>query len=70
MHEEATSISVPSSVAASTSQNENGTTPAVSVVAADVELEVTVADKVELVPFSSNSGGKLQQHPNLWFAGY
>lgn len=61
MHEEATSMSVPSSVAASTSQNENGTTPTVSVVTADVELDVTVEENVDIqVPFSSNSGGKFQ----------
>lgn len=64
MHEEATSMSVPSSVAASTTQNENGTTPTVSVVTAEVELNVTVDnDNVDLqVPFSSNSGGNLM-HP-------
>lgn len=64
MHEEATSMSVPSSVAASTTQNENGTTPTVSVVTAEVELNVSVDnDNVDLqVPFSSNSGGKLN-HP-------
>lgn len=59
MHEEATSMSVPSSVAASTAQNENGTST-VSVVNAEVDLEVTTDnDNVELqVPFSTNSGGK------------
>lgn len=64
MHEEATSMSVPSSVAASTTQNENGTTPTVSVVTAEVELNVSVDnDNVDLqVPFSSNSGGNLM-HP-------
>lgn len=64
MHEEATSMSVPSSVAASTTQNENGTTPTVSVVTAEVELNnVTVDnDNVDLqVPFSSNSGGNSKQ---------
>lgn len=60
MHEEATSMSGPSSVAASTSHNQNGTAAPVSVVSADVELEpiVTDNDNVELqVSFSSNSGG-------------
>lgn len=66
MHEEATSMSVPGSVAASTTQNENGTTPTVSVVTAEVELNVTVDnDNVDLqVPFSSNSGGN-SKRPNL-----
>ncbi|XP_056630704.1 LOW QUALITY PROTEIN: nuclear hormone receptor FTZ-F1 [Diorhabda sublineata] len=59
MHEETTGMSVPSSVAVSTVQNENGTSTTVSVVNAEVELEVvTDNDNVELqVPFSSNSGG-------------
>lgn len=58
MHEEATSMSVPSSVAASTVQSENGTST-VSVVNAEVDLETTTDnDNVELqVPFSTNSGG-------------
>lgn len=64
MHEEATGMSVPSSVAASTAQNENGTTTTVSVVNAEVELEVaTDNDNVELqVPFSTNSGGNFPLH--------
>lgn len=58
MHEEATSMSVPGSVAASTVQSENGTST-VSVVNAEVDLEATTDnDNVELqVPFSTNSGG-------------
>lgn len=64
MHEEATSMSVPCSVAVSTSHNQNGTTaPLVSVVTADVDLEVSQDhhDNVELeVPFSTNSGGNFQ----------
>lgn len=66
MHEEATSMSVPSSVAASTTQNENGTTPTVSVVTAEVEINVSVDnDNVDLqVPFSSNSGGNCNATPN------
>lgn len=61
MHEEATSMSVPCSVAASTTtQNQNGTTATVSVVTADVDLDITPEnDNVDLqVPFSSNSTGK------------
>lgn len=63
MHEEATSISVPCSVAASTSQNENGT-PTAALVSAEVDLdvatEVSVEENVDLqVPFPTNSGGKL-----------
>lgn len=59
MHEEATSMSVPGSVAASTAQNENGTST-VSVVNADVDLEAAADnDNAELqVPFATNSGGK------------
>lgn len=73
MHEEATSMSVPSSVAVSTavvqqqSVQENGntttTTPttnniAVVVNAEDIELN-TETDNIDLqVPFSSNSAGK------------
>lgn len=65
MHEEATSMSVPSSVAASTTQNENGTTPTVSVVTAEVDLNVD-NDNVDLqVPFSSNSGGNHSKHPQV-----
>lgn len=57
MHEEATSMSVPSSVAASTSHGQNGTA------AVDVELDPltadnSVSDNVELqVSYSSNSAG-------------
>lgn len=65
MHEEATSMSVPCSVAVSTSHNQqNGTTTAgqiVSVVTADVELEVSQDHDVNVeleVPFSTSSGGK------------
>ncbi|KAB0799295.1 hypothetical protein PPYR_07175 [Photinus pyralis] len=64
MHEEATSISVPSSVAASTTQsNQNGTTAAATVsivTTADVDLDITPENEnnVELeVPFSSSSTG-------------
>ncbi|VEN49527.1 unnamed protein product, partial [Callosobruchus maculatus] len=58
MHEEATSMSVPGSVAVSTGQTENGTST-ISVENADLDLEVTTDDdNVELqMSFSSNSGG-------------
>nr|AJF93909.1 FTZ F1 beta [Leptinotarsa decemlineata] len=59
MHEEATSMSVPSSVAASTApQNENGIST-VSVVNAEVDLEVSTDNgNIDLqVPFSASSGG-------------
>ncbi|GJQ79014.1 hypothetical protein Trydic_g175 [Trypoxylus dichotomus] len=65
MHEEATSMSVPCSVAVSTSHNQNGTTagpPLVSVVTGDVDLEVSQDHDVNVeleVPFSTTStGGK------------
>ncbi|KAL3275511.1 hypothetical protein HHI36_020270 [Cryptolaemus montrouzieri] len=58
MHEEATSMSVPSSVAVSTVQNENNNTPS-AVITADVNLEITPDNgNIEIeVPFSSDSGG-------------
>ncbi|KAK4873380.1 hypothetical protein RN001_015409 [Aquatica leii] len=61
MHEEATSISVPGSVAASTTQNnQNGTTAAtVTVATAEVGLDITPDNENNdlEVPFSSNSTG-------------
>nr|CAH7744042.1 unnamed protein product [Callosobruchus chinensis] len=62
MHEEATSMSVPGSVAVSTGQTENGTST-ISVENADLDLEVTTDDdNVELqMSFSSNSGALVSQ---------
>lgn len=64
MHEEATSMSsVPSSVAVSTSHNQNGTATSVTVPVTDVDLdsiprENSVSDNVDLqVSYSSNSAG-------------
>ncbi|XP_049819844.1 nuclear hormone receptor FTZ-F1 isoform X3 [Aethina tumida] len=60
MHEEATSMSVPCSVAVSTAHNENGTISTISVVnAGDVELEVNTDNDLQ-VPFSTNSEGAEQ----------
>lgn len=58
MHEEATSMSVPSSVAVSTVQNENNNTSS-AVTTADVNIEITPDNgNIEIeVPFSTNSGG-------------
>nr|WAT94097.1 FTZ-F1 alpha [Henosepilachna vigintioctopunctata] len=58
MHEEATSMSVPSSVAVSTIQNENNNTPS-AVITAVNDLEISPDNgNIEIeVPFSSNSGG-------------
>lgn len=73
MHEEATSMSVPGSVAASTTQEQNGTTTTtVSVVTAEVDLDITPEnDNVDLqVPFSTNPAGKLSYlRTNARFTG-
>lgn len=70
MHEEATSMSVPCSVAVSTAHNENGTISTISVVnAGDVELEVNTDNDLQ-VPFSTNSEGKCLKHVISRFAGY
>lgn len=64
MHEEATTMSVPSSVAISTSHNQNGTVTSVTVpVVTEVDLdsihrENSLTDNVDLqVSYSSSSAG-------------
>lgn len=68
MHEEATSMSVPSSVAVSTVQNENNNTTS-AVTTADVNIEITSDNgNIEIeVPFSSNSGGNIFSMKSCWY---
>ncbi|XP_044746177.1 nuclear hormone receptor FTZ-F1 isoform X2 [Coccinella septempunctata] len=70
MHEEATSMSVPSSVAVSTVQNENNNTSS-AVTTADVNIEITPDNgNIEIeVPFSTNSGG-LDKKPDNFLEMY